>query len=162
MKFEEIIKTLSQNECIEINGGEVLIQRKLDCVIGGVSIYRIMVSFPKENFEPEYFDTIDELDDWSMVNFEKNIRRCSVCNEIPVSSDQEEQRKVKGYFYDKEMNQYYCCKECRDIWFDTIYGDDWKVEKKEFMGINTYIKYETDNEWKPYNLKFIRPFDGCE
>ena len=164
MKFEHIPQALDKNDCIMINNGEVMIKKKLKCVIGGVSIYKIMVDFPKGNFKPLYFDTLDELDDWSLMNKgEQNLRRCDVCGEIPVAMEQVEQDKEAGYFYDEEMNQHYCCEECRNKWFEQLYGKgNFKFEEERFMDINTYTRENREGEWTPYNIRFITPYDFVE
>lgn len=164
MKFEHIPQALDKNDCILINNGEVMIKKKLKCVIGGVSIYKIMVDFPKGNFKPLYFDTLDELDDWSLMNKgEQNLRRCDVCGEIPVAMEQVEQDKEAGYFYDEEMNQHYCCEECRNKWFEQLYGKgNFKFEEESFMDINTYTRENREDEWTPYNIRFITPYDFVE
>lgn len=161
MKFEHIPQALDKDDCIMINNGEVMIKKKLKCVIGGVSIYQIMVDFPKGRLEPLYFDTLDELDDWSLMNKkEQNLRRCIVCGEIPVAMEQFEQDKESGYFYDKEMNQHYCCEACRNKWFEQIYGKgNFKFEDGAFMGIDTYIRENSESEWEPYSIEFVMPYD---
>lgn len=164
MKFEHIPQALDKNDCILINNGEVMIKKKLKCVIGGVSIYKIMVDFPKGNLKPLYFDTLDELDDWSLMNKgEQNLRRCDVCGEIPVAMEQVEQDKEAGYFYDEEMNQHYCCEECRNKWFEQLYDKgNFKFEEESFMDINTYTRENREDEWTPYNIRFITPYDFVE
>ena len=164
VKFEHIPQALDKDDCIMINNGEVMIKKKLKCVIGGVNIYKIMVDFPKGNFKTLYFDTLDELDDWSLMNrSEQNLRRCDVCGEIPVAMEQFEQDKDSGYFYDEEMNQHYCCEECRNKWFEQVYGKgNFKFEEGNFMDINTYTRENREDEWTPYSIKFIPPYDFVE
>ena len=160
MKFEHIPQALDKDDCIEINNGEVMIKKKLKCVIGGVNIYQIMVDFPKERLEPIFFNTLDELDDWSISNFMTNIRRCLICGEIPIAMEQFEQDKEPGYFYDEEVNQYYCCEDCRNNWFEQVYGKgNFKFEAGNFMNINTYVRDNFKGEWKPYKIKFVEPYD---
>lgn len=181
MKFEQIPQALDKDGAIEINNGEVIIKKKLKAVIGGINIYKIMVDFvsdqtkeqtdktdqskeqtdqSKEQTEPLYFNTLDELDDWSIVNSEKNIRRCLICDSLPIAMEQFANDIEPGYFYDEEMNTYYCCKACRNKWFNDVYGEDnYKFEDNEFMGVNTYVRKNRDSEWEPYRIRFILPYN---
>lgn len=168
MKFDEIVQQLENDDVVMINGGEVMLKRKLSKMIGGIPCYAIMVDSMNEE-APLIFDTLDQLDDFSVANG-TDIKRCFVCGELAE----------EGYFIDKENHMVFCCYSCIVEWFNKIYGkENWKPvgmcnmkidqEQGEFMvkQINpptdedSYI-YESGAYWKVLPIYFIPTYDFAE
>lgn len=169
MKFDDIISKLACNEVIEIAGGEVMIKKKLAQVIGGVSVYNLYVEFPKERKEPIEFETIEQLDDYSLMSADSSIRRCLVCDGLPE----------KGYYYDNEMRQTYCDYACFSHWMNRVYGQgNWKVGTGVFDELKFYVEMDKDlvedfsfdynyiieegKYFREYDCVYVPPYNSIE
>lgn len=167
MKFEEIMNKLSKDEAVVIAGGEVIINRKLQCIVGGVPVYDILLVFPKDMLEPVIVKSIDDLDDLSMMfESEGDIRRCLECNELPEY----------GYYVDNEMKQYYCSFPCLVKWMNRIHGQgNWQIDSSEFIVQRFLVKVKEEDLkkypdavkikeewWRYYDMKYVFPYDFIE
>ena len=166
MKFDEIMKKLNKDEAVVIAGGEVIINRKLQCMIGGIPIYDIIILYTKENKELTVIKSLDELYDLSLIyGSEGDIRRCIMCDELPE----------QGYYEDRELKQYYCCFDCLVKWMNNTYGQGaWKIDCSDFGRQKFLIQIEEDEVkdfrdavkieetwWRPYDMEYVPPYDFC-
>ena len=166
MKFDEIVGRLATQDVVEINGGAVMLKKKVKEVIGGVPIFNIIVDRVADDEELLEFETIDELDDFSIMN-ERGISicRCCECGGFPE----------KGYYHDNELSQDYCSFECLLKWFTTVWGtgnwttmitDDFnaefeiwvKVREEQAQELDTFKKINGEY-WRKYDLVYIPPYD---
>lgn len=165
MKFDEVVSNLAKNDYVDINGGAIVLKKKVSEVIGGIPVYNIMVDRVKDKEEPLTFETMDGLDDFSIGNMQGiSICRCCECGSFPE----------KGYYHDFEMEQDYCSFECVLKWFNQVWGlgnwntmlggdfDDFqiwvKVSEEQVVGLDSFKKVDGEY-WRKYNLKYIPPYD---
>ena len=167
MKFDEIMEKLSKDEPAVIAGGEVIINRKLQCLIGGIPVYDIIIMYPKEHKEPTVLKSLDELYDLSLMYASKaDIRRCIMCGDLPEN----------GYYFDYEVEQYYCSYNCLVQWMNKVHGIGcWRIDYSDF-GKQRFLVRITEEEvkdcsdaikidgiwWRYYNIEYILPYDFIE
>lgn len=165
MKFDNIVSNLAKDEVISINNGEVIINKKIKSVIGGVPVYNILVSFPVDGHMPIEFESIDELDDFSIINDKGlDLRRCLACGDLPE----------EGYYHDEETGNYYCCIDCLKEWMDKVHSQwNWniitealnilkfmvKIDEKEVVKYKDAVK-ENNDWWRPYKIVYHPPYDN--
>lgn len=166
MQFENIIKELSGDESKKLHfaSNEIMVKRRLKSIVAGVPIYQLEVHFLHENFEPEIFDTFEELDDFSLRGDDKNIRRCKYCGCLPES--------YEGYYVYPNLNIHFCCHSHLVKYMDETYGQgNWRYEESE--GNKVYIKvdksvvdfyknmdiHKIDGEyWREEECKYVSPY----
>lgn len=156
IEFDSIIEKLANDETVSVAKGEVLITRKLKCLIGNVPVYNILLKVLNED-KMEYdlfeFEDFIKLNEFSLINEQGvSMDRCILCGGLPE----------EGYYRDNENGNVFCSYACVVKWFNDVYGQgNWKpasmmlsgfdkLNKDKFMIRNT----ETDT-WREYDMQYI-------
>lgn len=158
IEFDSIIEKLANNEVVSIANGEVMITRKLKCLVGNVPVYNILLKVLNES-ETEYdlfeFEDFIELNEFSIINEQGvSMDRCILCGRFPE----------KGYYKDLETGNEFCSYACVVKWFNDLYGKgNWKpasmmCDGLENIGMNKFMIKDVDTgAWNEYNIQYIYP-----
>lgn len=156
IEFDSIIQKLANDETVSVANGEVLIARKLKCLIGNVPVYNILLKVLNEA-KTEYnlydFEDFTELNEFS-INNEQGVSmdRCILCGGLPE----------KGYYKDNENGNEFCSYACVVKWFNDLYGQgNWKPASMMFSGLDSQnkdkfmIKDVDTGAWNEYDIQYI-------
>lgn len=158
IEFDSIIETLANDESVSVANGEVLITRKLKCLIGNIPVYNILLKVLNESgteYDLFEFEDFTELNEFSIINEQGvSMDRCILCGGLPE----------EGYYKDNETGNEFCSYACVVKWFNELYGQgNWKPASMMLNGFEGLNKdkflirdVETDT-WREYDIQYICP-----
>lgn len=164
MQFSKIISELVAGHEVELQNGDVILQREIADITGGIPRYRIKLINLKSGMEPLYYDTFDEFDEAVsiFVDDEAAIKKCVVCNEYIEDF---------GYYYDEEQDVCYDNYGCVVKDFNIRFGKgNWSFKDNGFFtsdlaiivkvsadDIDDYpdVFKQNDEWWRPYHIKYV-------
>lgn len=141
MKFKEIIPQLAKEGRVVISNGDVMIDKTLTGIIGGVPIYGITVTSNDFFGTSMTVNTMEELEEESTtVAGKAPIRKCAFCGEI----------LNKDCLYDRGNDQYMCNDDCLLDWLNQTYGvDNWFESEDGPFGTKYMVRVD------PMELQYL-------
>ena len=165
MKIEKkIFDKILKGDSFSIAGGELVVKPKLAKVLGGVSIYNIVLERNGTDEPDLSFDNMDQLLEFGRYNPDGvSLRICAGCGDIPEG----------GYYINNDTGEEYCCYNCLLTAMNDMYGiggwstmigesdtfQAWiKISKQEADFLENYRKINNEY-WKKASIEYVCPFN---